>query len=563
MQNLMFANQKQLKNYGEQWLKSELIQTITYFNSEGMLLLSQNRTGASVQTTTPDWTKPVYLSDQSLNRLRVEDNILFLEWSEQKRVTLIVTSKIRNLQKKTIGYVEQVHVIDQKYIKKISQRFKIEWALLSAKSEVLMSSHDDLLLYKDNFFQNYLKEGTDFFDLNIRNETYGFLIYPTKVQDIKLSLGIAISKKEAKSALRNVNVTFISVIAILILLIVLSIVFITHVVLKPMNELLEALQSVQFVESGVTIPIKSDTEIGLLTESINELVRKISIAQNDLNQKIKELEFKNSELKDAQTKLVQTAKMMSLGQLVAGVAHELNNPISFIYSNMSLLKDYSDKLVQLAIVAETDPARIPQLKIDLDIDYILKDLPKLIGSCEDGARRTREIVMGLRSFSRIEEGTFKEANLHEGIESTLALLVGETKNRIEINKKFGDIPPVYCNVSQINQVFMNILSNAVHAMNSNGTIEIQTKYKRYDKNPHVSISIKDSGQGMSPEVLDKIFDPFFTTKGVGQGTGLGLSISYGIIEAHGGSIEAKSELGVGTEFIIRLPIRRSSQNEKL
>jgi len=284
--------------------------------------------------------------------------------------------------------------------------------------------------------------------------------------------------------------------------------------------------------------------------------RRISQARTDLKKKIFELEGANQELKDTQAKLVHSAKMISLGQLVAGVAHELNNPIGFISSNMTHLRDYSEKLVKLVETAESNPQALSALKAELEYDYIVKDMPKLIASCEDGARRTKDIVLGLRNFSRLEEAKLKEIDIHESLDTTLNLLAGEIKNRVQINKHYEPIPNVACYASQINQVLMNILSNALQAIEGSGHIWISTEALRgsNDKTGKVQISIQDSGKGMSPEVLEKIFDPFFTTKGVGQGTGLGLSISYGILQSHGGEIQVRSEIGVGTEFTIIIPV---------
>src|SRR6185312_15702874 len=198
---------------------------------------------------------------------------------------------------------------------------------------------------------------------------------------------------------------------------------------------------------------------GLLAEGFNDLSRRTFESQKALKDKIQELEKANNEIRDTQAKLVHTAKMASLGQLVAGVAHELNNPIGFIYSNMSHLRDYSQKLVHLINVAEKSPAELKKEKEKADLAYIEKDLPKLISSCEDGARRTRDIVLGLRNFSRLEEAQLKEVDLSEAIDNTLNLLSGEIKNRIQIHKTYEPTPQILGYVSQINQVIMNILSN--------------------------------------------------------------------------------------------------------
>jgi two-component system NtrC family sensor kinase len=219
---------------------------------------------------------------------------------------------------------------------------------------------------------------------------------------------------------------------------------------------------------------------------------------------------------------------------------------------MAHLRDYSDRLVHLLRTAEKDPGKLGSEKERLEYDYMVKDLPKLIKSCEDGARRTRDIVTGLRNFSRLDEAKLKEANIHEGLDSTLALLAGEMKSKIVVHKNYSDIPPVLCYASQLNQVFMNILTNAIQAIPDQGEITITTARKGSQQ---ITVSIRDTGVGMSPETAQKIFDPFFTTKDVNEGTGLGMSIAYGVIQKHGGDIEVKSAPGVGSEFIITLPIK--------
>ena len=290
----------------------------------------------------------------------------------------------------------------------------------------------------------------------------------------------------------------------------------------------------------------------MLIDSFNEMSQKVRNSQKALRGKLTELQDANEENRETQAKLVHTAKMASLGQLVAGIAHELNNPISFIYSNVSHLSDYGQRLIRLVQTAEKSPKDLEKVKEEVEFDYIVKDLPKLIQSCEEGARRTRDIVLGLRNFSRLDEAKVKEVDIHDGIDSTLDLLAGEMRPRIKVVKKYGEIPPILCYPSQLNQVFMNVISNAIHAIKDSGVITITTSLKTKNQ---VEISIRDSGVGMSKEVQERLFDPFFTTKGVSQGTGLGMSITYGIVEKHGGEIRVKSKLGQGTEFIILLPIK--------
>ncbi|HKR05146.1 MAG TPA: ATP-binding protein, partial [Bacteroidia bacterium] len=248
------------------------------------------------------------------------------------------------------------------------------------------------------------------------------------------------------------------------------------------------------------------------------------------------------DLKKAQEQLIQSEKMASLGQLTAGVAHEINNPINFVSANVNPLKRNFAELIDVIKNKKT-------LNAD-ELNYTINETHELLTGIEEGSRRTAEIVIGLRNFSRLDEEEMKKASINEGIHSTLVLLKSKLKqNNIEVINLFDDLPEIECYPGKLNQVFMNIISNAIDAISENGKIIITTS----KENDRIKISICDNGKGMSREVKQKIFDPFFTTKDVGKGTGLGLSISYGIIEKHKGNIEVNSEVGKGSEFLISLP----------
>ncbi|MFA6260589.1 MAG: GAF domain-containing protein [Bacteroidia bacterium] len=265
------------------------------------------------------------------------------------------------------------------------------------------------------------------------------------------------------------------------------------------------------------------------------------------------------QLKSAQTKLVESEKMASLGVLTAGVAHEINNPVNFISGGIQSLDDnYADlkNLVELMLQYIRKPDETLQKTIlekekQLQLEQLLPEMEALIESVKHGAKRTSDIVKGLRNFSRLDEDDMKRASLEEGIESTLVILNNQLKNRIEVKRDFGNIPELMCFPGQLNQVFMNILYNAADAIIGKGEIHINTRVE----NNQVKISFADSGSGMPEEIRAHIFEPFFTTKPVGKGTGLGLSIAYGIIEKHKGSIEVESEPGKGTTFKITLPVK--------
>jgi len=288
-----------------------------------------------------------------------------------------------------------------------------------------------------------------------------------------------------------------------------------------------------------------------------------------LQQQTMTLERTLQDLKNAQAQLIQTEKMSSLGQMVAGVAHEINNPVSFIYGNILYATEHSQALLKLIELyrqeyINTTPS-IQQLTEEIELDFLIEDLPKVLSSMKIGAERIREIVLTLRNFSRLDEADMKAVNIHEGIDSTLIILQSRLKPKgdwreIQIVKQYGNLPAVECYAGQLNQVLMNILNNAIDALISQyqrtegfmPTIAIATELV---DSQWVKIKIKDNGIGISSSAQKRIFDPFFTTKPVGQGTGLGLSISYQIVtEKHGGHLKCVSEPGKGTEFVIQLPV---------
>jgi signal transduction histidine kinase len=268
-------------------------------------------------------------------------------------------------------------------------------------------------------------------------------------------------------------------------------------------------------------------------------------------------------LKQTEAHLIQSEKMRSLGVLMAGMAHELNNPISFVSANVEHLRSFTDRMCRAldAYVAAPLPAEVQAqaaaVRRELRLDQVLADLPGVLDDCEEGARRTTQIVSELRSFSRGDEHDgWQLTDLHGGIVSTLRLLAPRLKDRITVHRDFGELPEVECLPGQMNQVFLNLLANAADAIGRRaGTIWIST---RRASDSQVSIAIRDDGPGMAPEIQARVFEPFFTTKGVGQGTGLGLSISYGIVQRHRGTLTVESAPGAGATFTIMLPVKRAT-----
>jgi len=280
------------------------------------------------------------------------------------------------------------------------------------------------------------------------------------------------------------------------------------------------------------------------------------------NEELTEL---NRKLSDAQDKLVQSEKLASIGQLAAGVAHEINNPIGFIFSNFGTLEKYLAQLFDMLAAYEEAEAglagtpaaeRLKKMREDIELDYLKEDIPSLMTESKDGIQRVRKIVQDLKDFSRVDaRQEWEWVNLHTGIDSTLNIVNNEIKYKADVVKEYGPLPDVECLPSELNQVFMNLLVNAAHAVNTErGTITIRTGVEGSD----AWVEIADNGCGIPSENLKRIFDPFFTTKAIGKGTGLGLSLSYGIVKKHGGRIEVASEVGHGTTFRVTIPLKRST-----
>lgn len=284
----------------------------------------------------------------------------------------------------------------------------------------------------------------------------------------------------------------------------------------------------------------------------------------DLEIRNNELARGKAELERLQSQIVHNEKMASLGQLAAGIAHELNNPVGFIYGNLDLLNQSIAGLMEL--LDYYDKAELPEkitcdaaaLKKKIDYDFLLDDVSSIIVDCRDGAQRIRDIVQNLRTFSRLDEAEFKKSDIHEGIDSTMRLLSQYySGDKISLIRNYDDLPPVDSFSGQLNQVWLNLLVNAAQALGENGgEVRISTRKKEGT----VVVEISDSGCGIPEEHLNRIFDPFYTTKPVGEGTGLGLSISFGIVERHNGTISVESSLNKGTTFTVELPVNITTTN---
>jgi signal transduction histidine kinase len=306
--------------------------------------------------------------------------------------------------------------------------------------------------------------------------------------------------------------------------------------------------------------VRDITGIRRAQDEINRQSEELKSINENLEEQKKQLEQTLNQLKKAQAQLVESEKMVSLGILTAGIAHEINNPVNYINTGLEGLKislsDYMKVFKLYEQINQTNVinklAQIEKHKKQIDFRDIQKSIDLLLKNMLTGVNRITEIVKSLRSFARTEDNELKETNIHEIVDSVLVMLHNQYKNNIEIIKNYGNLPQISCFPGRLSQVFMNIISNAIQAIPGKGTIQITTHY--YAKVQSISISIKDSGKGISPDNIPNVFEPFFTTKEVGKGTGLGLSISYNIIQRHKGEIKVNSELNKGTEFIITLPV---------
>ena len=317
------------------------------------------------------------------------------------------------------------------------------------------------------------------------------------------------------------------------------------------------------LQSTLLFPFKGSDDqplLGLLLYDSSELARdnqQLDAALHNLSSKQVEQELLISKLEKANTQLMQSEKLAAIGQLAAGVAHEINNPIGYVFSNLQTLAGYVHDLLRIidAVDGAASLDELRQLKRSLEYDYIRNDVEALIGESGDGIERVKKIITALKDFSHFEEDEFRLADLHRGLDTTLNLVNNELKYKAEVIKEYAQLPAVECMPSQINQVMMNLLVNAAHAIEEFGRITLRSGHE----GDWVWLEVEDTGQGIAPQLLNRIYEPFFTTKPVGKGTGLGLSLSYNIVRKHSGRIEVFSAPGQGARFRVWLPTRQPAQ----
>jgi signal transduction histidine kinase len=393
---------------------------------------------------------------------------------------------------------------------------------------------------------------------------------------------IELMHREAADLVEQTQQILLSILGLSLLIMPLAYFSVSRIVYS----LTQVTQTAQRLSQGdweVKTLVNTHDEVGILSNTFNQMVRQIKASRQSLldyshtlEEKTQELEQILTQLTSTQAQLVQTEKMSSLGQLVAGIAHEINNPVNFIYGNLPHLEDYVQSLIRvMQLYQEYYPQPVPEIQTEVeenDLEFLQADLLKIMDSMKIGTSRIRQIILSLRNFSRLDEADFKWVDIHEGIDNTLMILAHRLKERenypaINLVKEYSQLPLVECTAGEINQVFMNVLVNAIDAIEEHNALRTVQEIKQ---NPSqitirtsvldaewVMIAIADNALGIPQQVQKDIFNPFFTTKPVGKGTGLGMSISYKIItDKHGGKLECVSTPGKGAEFLIKIPIRR-------
>jgi signal transduction histidine kinase len=540
---------------------------------------------------------------------------------------LTITNNLERFLKNQVLVLKDFVILDHNIqnmieFQKIMSNFRIELD----KLEILMGKDPEVLLVRRHHsFLTKLANGLDNNTVTLVKSQEDIKAINAYVKDISFHLS-AISQDTLKEyniananvrEIRKMNTNFMLLAIIGIFLILLCQLIFILPVIRSLHKLQVGVAEIGAGDLNYHLDIQTNDEIEQLANNFNQMTSKLSDfyqclesrvterttelfqlnqdleteiadrrkteiklkkSQAQLTLKAQELEKTLQELQEAQTQLIQTEKMSSLGQLVAGVAHEINNPVNFIHGNIEPLKEYLHNFSTVINLYRTHyPQPVHQIENYIkyiDLEFILKDTNQVIASLEVGTKRIREIVLSLRNFSRLDEADMKEVNLHEGIDNTLLILQHRIKEKpqhseIEIIKEYGDLPLIECYPGQLNQVFMNILNNAIDAMDSytadNNLIETTSINKKIIiktkmiNNKFITIHIADNGAGIPAEIRNRIFDPFFTTKPVGKGTGLGLSISYQIVTAtHRGSLQYITVPGKGTEFIIKLPIKQKN-----
>lgn len=521
-------------------IEQSTIDGIAIYNHLGVLLVSYQRDdqGNWIPFPNVDSFQTYYLPLDQLKKLKKEVPFYAIKTFPKRKVMFSIFQQFARDGNIIIEVAKNLNLTDFDLIR---SRRQVDLMLFDANLKTVLSNWVDAPRNL-NFYSDLLKANTGLVSREVDGEEKLLLSKRIKWGESDLIL-LAISPKQTwNEAIKEIRFYVIIILLSVSVVLILAVISVTSNIITPLRNLLSVTRKILYDKMPVQLEAGPYDEITSLSTAIMELSRNIHQAQDELLKKIEQLQA-------AQAQLVQSEKLNSLGLLVAGIAHEINNPIGFIYSNIKPLRDYFTKIEQ-ALKEIPEGGRVIQ-----DLSFVFQDIPKLISSFEEGSLRIKKIVEGLRTFSRQSSDRSEVVAIKQLLESTLVLLSYELKAReiaihVDITQDFS----LRGNATELSQVLLNILMNGAQAIGKNGLISINVYPDQLGDRQAVAIAIHDSGPGVSREIQDRIFEPFFTTKAPGEGTGLGLSISYGIIQKHEGRILLSSEEGQGTTFTIVLPL---------
>ncbi len=528
-----------------------------------------------IKVITKDGTVLAELRKESLREVKLEDEKVIRAAKigiEQSDIinsqgispSLIVAYTSIKSDTGIVGSIITGTAIDDEFLQK--NRGKIDFHLTLIKNNKTIAS---TLKIPDNFsWEKVLFKSIKSEKITINNQKYIIKAQKLEVEDNELQLVLLNPTANLEKAEKNLFLS-IGSFCLLSLIIVLIIGFwLINMLTHRIKNLTIATQKLAQGDLTIRIPEDNKDEVGILAHGFNFMAQQLTERDDKIHLQMQELETTLLQLQMTQAQLIQSEKMSSLGQMVAGVAHEINNPTSFINGNIRYAIEYTQNLLHLISLYQQNYPNPPQVIKNemntIELDFLKEDLDKIFQSMETGCQRISDIVLSLRNFSRLDEADCKLVDIHEGINSTLMILDNPLKTHgIKIINEYTTLPNIECYPGQLNQAFFNILSNAIDAVEEKfqGDIsspqhpQISITTKAIDDD-WVAIQITDNGVGMPKNILSKIFDPFFTTKSVGKGTGMGLAIAYQIVvDKHRGVLECNSEQGLGTSMIIKIPIQ--------